>query len=345
MRADEPENRPDEDRAATIERAATEWFFRQDRGLTPEEKVEFARWLAAEVEHERMFAEIAGTWKSMASVRSRIVTVTPLTATGPAPLEATARCRRSRHWWSLSLAAAAAVALGFAAWWRSGSGNSKTFSLVASTEVGGLRTLTLPDGSTVQINTDTAVEMSFSATRRQVRLDRGEAHFNVAKDAARPFVVAAGSVAVRAVGTAFNVRRHAHAVEVLVAEGRVAVVNNQVAGTARASEIAAGQRVHVALGTVLAPPAVTPVAPEEIDKTLAWQKRRLEYVDAPLSEMIADFNRYNRHRLVIADPALAERRFGGTFQTDDYDSLVRLLEATFDVVAERRATETILRSR
>jgi len=67
------------------------------------------------------------------------------------------------------------------------------------------------------------------------------------------------------------------------------------------------------------------------------------YADAPLSEIIADFNRYNQHKLVVADARLAERRFGGTFPAGDYASLVQLLEKTFGVVVERRERETLLR--
>jgi transmembrane sensor len=87
------------------------------------------------------------------------------------------------------------------------------------------------------------------------------------------------------------------------------------------------------------------LGPMLLEAALAWQKRSLDYADAPLAEIVADFNRYNQHRLVIVDPALAKRRFGGTFPAGDYRSLVHVLEETFDVVAERRERETILRLR
>jgi ferric-dicitrate binding protein FerR (iron transport regulator) len=80
-----------------------------------------------------------------------------------------------------------------------------------------------------------------------------------------------------------------------------------------------------------------------VDVQFTAAKRRLDYADAPLSEIIADFNRYNQHKLVVTDARLAERRFGGTFPAGDYASLVQLLEKTFGVVVERRERETVLR--
>ena len=95
----------------------------------------------------------------------------------------------------------------------------------AETAIGALQKLDLPDGSVALLNTDSAIDTAFTATERRVRIVRGEVFFTVAKDAARPFVVTAGTVAVRAVGTAFNVQRHHGSVEVLVTEGRVRVTD------------------------------------------------------------------------------------------------------------------------
>jgi transmembrane sensor len=108
-----------------------------------------------------------------------------------------------------------------------------------------------------------------------------------------------------------------------------------------------GDKAVIAVKAAAAPAAaaMAVLSTREIEAALAWQKRSLDYADAPLAEIVADFNRYNQHRLVIVDPALAKRRFGGTFPAGDYRSLVHVLEETFDVVAERRERETILRLR
>jgi transmembrane sensor len=83
----------------------------------------------------------------------------------------------------------------------------------------------------------------------------------------------------------------------------------------------------------------------QIDGTLSWQKRRLKFAATPLGEVVAEFNRYNSHQLVIADPALAAEPFGGAFAPNGHEALVELLQQSFGVVAERRASQTILRKR
>jgi transmembrane sensor len=224
--------------------------------------------------------------------------------------------------------------------------------MIASTEVGVMRTLPLADGSVVQLNTDSAISVRFTATERRVELVRGEAHFQVTKNPARPFIVSAGTVAVRAVGTAFDVRMRPEAVEVLVTEGKVRVDDTakgqSLLPTPAAGEtplLIAGERAFIPVGTPvkLIPATVTAVAASEIGQRLAWQARRLEFVATPLSEMVTEFNRYTQHKLVIADARLAQRRFGGTFSAGDNEELVRLLEAEFGVIAEREANETKLR--
>ena len=333
--------------AERIEQAATEWFFLRDGGFTPDQSRAFAQWLKEDRRHRAAFAEIARTWSRLAEARALVQ---------PDAAVSTPRSHSLRfvRWLPVGLAAAASIAL--VGWFgRSSLKKSAGFAEQAATEVGGLRRLDLPDGSFVTLNTNSSVDVQFTTVERRVRLLRGEAHFEVAKNPSRPFVVEATGVAVKAVGTAFSVRVKPSAVDVLVTEGRVRVEDAvrgasllQPAPIAASSELpllVAGERVTIATSPEAPPvPArVATVAATEIDQALSWQKRRLDYADAPLSEIIADFNRYNQHKLVVADARLAERRFGGTFPAGDYASLVQLLEKTFGVVVERRDRETLLR--
>ncbi len=109
--------------------------------------------------------------------------------------------------------------------------------------------------------------------------------------------------------------------------------------------VAAGERVTIQLSGEILSTAnpIKSLTPLEIDQALAWRSRRVAFSDASLAEMVAEFNRYNRHKLVIADPSLAARRFGGTFPAGDYESFIQLLESTFGVVADRGADQTVLR--
>ena len=162
----------------------------------------------------------------------------------------------------------------------------------------------------------------------------------------------------RAVGTEFNVRMHSAAVDVIVREGAVRVDDRTTGATLLAPAAArsgavpvlgAGQRVTIPVVPLAQPAAVAarPVSlpSVEIERSLAWQNGRLVFDSAPLSAIVAEFNRYNRRQLVIADEQLAARRFGGTFVAADPATFVELLRGTADVAVEEHASEIVLRGR
>lgn len=354
MSSNQAEHREDSEGFDAVELQAADWVVKQDQGLTPQQEREFAAWLSADERHAEVFAELVETWGRIGELREPVTppVAMPVATTGVE--RGSGRPARSGKiiWLSAVPAAAAAIAFFSIITWRP-TDSAEPFAMTAATEVGGLRKLALPDGSVVQLNTDSAVAVQFSKETRRVQLVRGEAHFQVTKNPSRPFIVSASAVAVRAVGTAFDVRLRPESVEVLVTEGRVRV-NDSVKGHSLLASpatgdseplLVAGQRAVVSLATavVTAPAAVVAVAPVEMGQALAWQSRRLEFVATPLAAIVAEFNRYNRHKLVIADARLATRRFGGTFSAGDCEELVRLLEADFGVVAERGPDETKLR--
>jgi transmembrane sensor len=317
---------------AAIEGVAADWMIRRDQGLAPSEERELARWLAADARHAAAFKALAATWQLL----------------GEAPVAPAVPVRRAAkiYWLAPTLAAAAAaVAIAYVGWWRPGRALPTTvapFVTAARTEIGALRKVELPDGSVIQLNTDSAIDVRFENSERRVRLARGEAHFSVAKDSRRPFIVSAGGVDVRVVGTVFNVRLRSESVDVLVTEGKVRVGSN---ADTEAGAISAGQRVSVALAVPSAPVVVAPVevSSAEIKQSLAWQSRRLDFDATPLADIVAEINRYNRHKLVIDDARLAERLFGGSFPAGDYETLVRMLEANFEVMVDRKGDATRLR--
>jgi transmembrane sensor len=186
----------------------------------------------------------------------------------------------------------------------------------------------------------------FTATERRVVLVRGEAHFTVVKDSARPFVVSAGNASVRAVGTAFNVRFDPKRVEVLVTAGTVQVADIREKSVARPPLVTAGQRVVIeqVAAAVRAPVAVSAAASTEIEETLGWQSARLVFSRTPLSEAVAAFNRHSPSgpRLVIGDRSLRARRLGGSFRASNIEGFVRLLEQSADVRVERRGNQIVL---
>lgn len=323
-----------------VEAAAAVWLSLRDRGMSESETAEFMRWLQQSPKHGEIFAELDAVWKDF----DRAGAIRPAATTLPEPdlLEPRPAGRRRAFLagWRALAAAAAAVAVGWLGWQQLAAARP-----TVETPVGAFQKFDLPDGSVVQLNTDSAIKVHYSEVERRIELLRGEAHFDVAKNPARPFVVAANRVAVRAVGTAFNVRLREDAVDVLVTEGKVQV-NDTLrgasllpAGPDRAGPplLMQGERVVVPLAAVAAavPAAVSEVAPVEVRRALAWQERRLEFEDMPIGEVVAEFNRYNQTKLLLADPALQARRFSGTFRSDGYEAFVRLLEENFGVAAER----------
>lgn len=329
-----------------IEEAAAGWLVERDRGLSPAREAEFLRWLRADPAHEATYRALAATWSMIGGAGA---IERPVAARAASPWRA--------GWLAAAVAAAAALAVAYFGSYPGQQAPSRErldgrFAMTAKTEVGGVRRIDLPDGSVIQLNTDSVVDVEFAPGLRRVRLARGEAYFTVARNPARPFVVSAGGVDVRVLGTVFNVRLKPDAVDVLVTEGRVRVGSPAAhpasePGAHAPAELTAGQRVSLNLGHSEPEVAQQPVAatPAHIRQTLAWQGRRLDFDATPLSEIVAEINRYNRHQLSIADERLRERRFGGSFPATDHETVVRMLEADFGVEAERRAGQTLLRQK
>ena len=335
-----------------IEATAAVWLSLRDRGLSAAETAEFVRWLQLDPRHAAVFEELDRTWKSC----DRVAALQPATPHSPADADLLAPRARPRRparklAWAAGLAAAAAIAVLLAP-------RLLSPRHTAETAIGALQKLDLPDGSVALLNTDTAIDAAFTATERRVRIVRGEVFFTVAKDAARPFVVTAGTVAVRAVGTAFNVQRHHGSVEVLVTEGRVRVTDaadgrsllpKRETEAVEPPLLAAGERAVVPTASAAdgrASPelaTVVPVAPAALQRALAWQERRLEFDETPLADIARQFNRHNRVQLVVDDPQLAQQRFSGVFRADGHESFLRLLQEDFGVQVTRRGAEITLR--
>jgi transmembrane sensor len=302
---------------------------RRDRGLSAAESIDYELWLAADPRHAAAMQRTSAAW----SLLDRI----PESAAAPV-LAADAR---RRSFWRRTIAfgslAAAALVVGLFIWSRPLPADPAlvAFRLSATTKP---RLVTLSDGTVVQLNTGGAVVEEFTADTRHVTLTRGEAHFAVTKNPARPFVVQAGSLQVRAVGTAFNINLQSAAVDVIVTEGRVQLTT----GTPDAPALNAGERAtlrRAAAGPTL---VVARIGAAAITQTLAWREPLMRLGGATLAELAAEFERATGRRLVLADPTLAELRFGGRFRADDIDGFTHLLATTLDLDVERAADGTIV---
>jgi transmembrane sensor len=333
-------NQPSLDPA--VESAAAEWLVQHDRGLTPRQQDDFLQWLAASPAHRESFdrhRQMWGEFNALAQWR-------PEHSSVPNP-DLLARPRRSRVfcWWApIALAAAAGIAL--AIWWPPFHRlpSTETLSLTAAN----YRQETLPDGSVLDLNRGAHVIVQFSSSERRVLLAEGEAQFTVAKNPARPFIVRAAGVDVRAVGTAFNVKLAGPNLEVLVTEGAVRVSQSAPPlGTGAKAKapagrpevlamVSAGERTVVGLAEVISAPVVLPVTKAEVGQLLDWQPHLLDFNSEPLADVVAVFNRRNSARLVIGDESLRTLPIIASIRSDNVEGFVRLLEATMGVRAERR---------
>lgn len=325
---------------------AADWLARRESGLSADEQAEFSQWLLADPGHAAAAERLAATW-----ARLRQPQLNGQAAMVERLVEARVRTGRSRlarkiavvAWGGLAAAAAVGLAL-----LPMGRGPAVASAVPVAIETGPERR-TLADGSVVEFNAGAVIEVDFSPLRRDVRLVRGEAHFAVRKDSARPFVVTAGGVAVRAVGTAFSVRVAPEEIGVLVTEGQVAV-ERVVAAEAAAGPgptlVSAGRSLAVALDSARAVPIKpTAVARAEIDAALAWRNPRVEFTAMPLAEAVALFNGRNRLQLALADPALAGIPISGLFPSDDPETFSRLVIASAGLQAARAADGTIVLKR
>jgi transmembrane sensor len=255
------------------------------------------------------------------------------------------RAQRRRVAWAVSLAAAAALALAAIRFsWRPAAPVVPAAALAAT----GPRVVTLADGTLVRVNAGGEIVEQFTAAERRVELTRGEAHFTVTQDTARPFVVVAGTLRVRAVGTAFNVNfQPAQTVEVLVTEG-VVQLNSSTAPAAIARDplplLSPGQRALVALAPASPAAAVviTTASADEIAHALAWQAPLLRLGGATLAELVLEFQRSSGQRVILADPALASLRIGGRFRADDLAGFAHLLATSLDLETDRAADGTLV---
>jgi transmembrane sensor len=193
-----------------------------------------------------------------------------------------------------------------------------------ATSLGEVRKAPLADGSVAAINTESVVRVDLKPDIRRIDLEKGEAWFKVAKEAKRPFIVTAGEVRVRAVGTAFSVRRRGNGADVLVTEG---VVETWALGHEdRKIRVAAGSKAFVSDDQ---PPQAVAAA-TEIANALAWRDGQIALYGETLADAAAEFNRYNAKKIVILDAELASEKVVGQFRTDEPDAFARAAASTLD---------------
>jgi transmembrane sensor len=326
-----------------IEREAADWLARRDAGpLSAADQAAFQSWLDASIVHRVEFLRAEDAWEATLRLKALGAGVQSLKVPPTGRWSLSAFFRRSdggrpnsvfRGRWR-TFAAAAAVLLLAVGVWTVRTDNSGRYA----TAIGKVAIVSLPDGSHVTLNTDSRIRVTETATLRQVELQRGEAFFEVAHDTKRPFVVRVGNQRVVAVGTQFSVRREAGDAQVVVTEGQVRV--QSATSTANAQLVVAGAVAQASDSGTLVQTRSVPQAEE----LLSWRRGILVFHDATLAEATTEFNRYNEHKIRIADARIGQLRIAGTFRSTNSDAFVRLLEHGYPLRAAETGGEIVLNS-
>lgn len=330
-------------RAPVSEQATGWWVLLNERQATPADQRAFVEWMSKSPERVAAYLQAARLALALGSAEThwpetpveelireakaspREIAVLPIASDANLP-RSRSRMRHTLTW--LPVAATVVVAaVGAWMYWHPGPQRVET-------AIGEQRSLVLSDGSLVTLNTASRVEVEMSQHHRTVRLLSGEALFEVAHDATRPFDVMTGNTTVRAIGTQFDVDRRADSTTVTVVDGRVAVFTDS-----RDPREAEETRLPLQAGEqlTLLPSSARRTPRADVETALAWTQRKLIFQHRRLDEVAAEFNRYNRQVIEIRGPGLRLQEVTGVFQANDPASFLTFLSALPGVSLEKSA--------
>ena len=314
---------------ARADEQAALWAARlEGAALDAADRAELDAWLAADPAHRSLLARYCQFSADLEEQLPLLVAAGKVAM----PPEPAPRRRPLFRWLApLALAAAAAVAVGV---WIA---QPKQQLENIATSLAQRQSVTLADGTQVELNARTALRIESTRSERRVRLADGEAFFTVAKDSSRPFIVETPSGSVRVTGTAFNVRAAAAELEVIVVEGTV-----QVRATAVGDPRSGVPMPLTANDRLVASPAgisVEKLPSEKLNDALAWRAGQIVFDGTPLREAAAHFAHHHGRRIVVLDGA-AEHSLGGVYSLDDLETFFAGLETSFPVKVHRDLSGT-----
>lgn len=311
---------------SAIDERAADWIAARDRASatgawTPERQASLDAWLAESTAHRVAWLRLDTAWRQ--ADRLQVLKSTRQRA-GPTPALRSPVPRYAPWAAAVGIACAMGLFLAVQTPWRSAPQRY-------AADLGAREIVALKDGSHVTLNTATQVRAGLTSNQREVWLDRGEAFFEIAHDAAHPFVVHAGPNDITVLGTRFSVRREGDSVRVAVSEGRVQVASGKAPPT-----------ILVRDDTALSEPGnvlVTHRTPEQIQANLGWLQGKLVFRELTIGDAVREFNRYNHRRMVVDDPDVSRIEIGGVFDANNVDAFARLLQAGFGLDVQTRGDE------
>lgn len=335
------------DRHRSQEEAAY-WLIKlESEEFTSEDSRALREWLRINPEHKNALMEIAVLWNKM-NVLAELSDLFPLSRkTGTDSYETRSGTWRSGRRTAVAACLFIAICLGVylgSGFYEPGRTDNMGTDTAYQTAVGERRLINLPDGSEATMNTDSILEVAYTKEQRNIRLVKGEAHFNVAHDQNWPFLVYAGTGIIRAVGTAFSVHLKGEDVEVVVDQGSVKIAStkgiptdsyisqDEIEPTEFLTTINAGQGVEYEKENIH---PVRQIEPKIMSQKLSWQHGMLVFDGDPLDKVVKEICRYTNTRIIIRDPGLRNVRVGGYFKTGETEALLTVLQDNFSVLVER----------
>lgn len=338
------------EQAAPVTEQASAWWIALNAGTaTPEDHRAFCEWAARSPERIEAFLETARLTKVLKSTHLRwpdtpvetlarqahdagagvfhLHDAATSSRTVPADVKRQESFKRSFSRPVLALAATIVLAIASGLWILLSQGHRY------QTAVGEQRSVALDDGSVVTLNTATLIDVEFRNDRRLIRLLKGEALFQVARDPSRPFDVIADTATVRAVGTQFNIELKPRNTVITVVEGKVALSRQ-----AQTTYLSAGEQISVEPAIVKVAEVVRPADPTA---ATAWTQRRLVFDHRPIGEVAEEFNRYNRTQIEISGAGLRAEQMTGVFKANDPQSFLDFV-SRLPGVAIRRDEDRIV---
>ena len=300
----------------TVRDDAARWFVRlQEPAVSADEQQRFDAWLNQHPQHRDEFQLLQGLWTAADLL--------------PAPrLKALAEnqpARRERRPLLRYAVAASVLAVALGLGLFSGLNHPGGYSAEFSTALGERKHVALPDGSVIDLNSRSRLQVHYEKDRRLIELSEGEAMFSVEHDSSRPFVVEAGSGKITVTGTRFDVRRDVTQTRVAVEQGTVKVQGHDAPDN-EFINLTAGLGTHVdAQGKVAAAYAVNPA------ELTAWRGGKLVFNNARLSEVAAEVSRYREQPLTVSNPDVANLRLTSVFKSADTDALLKALPSILPV--------------
>ncbi len=300
---------------AALRAKAVQWFNLERSGdMTVDDELHFLEWLDQSDAHRDAYRLVERAWLIAGTIPQEPEILPPA-------VDGDTENRRAG--WRRHLTLAASLLLVFAVGWsvyqNAFSGFGTTQAQQFRTGVGQTTTVTLPEGSVVTLDAETEMRLRETPRERRVDLIAGRAFFRVAHDPSRPFTVNAGGKSVRAIGTAFEVSFEHGNMVVTLAEGKVRVEETG-SGSGSGTDMAPGGQL------VIGADRNWTLSRVDVAKETSWTEGRLIFMRDPLSEAVAEMNRYSPRKLIFKDGKIPEKQVVGVFQAGDVDGFVKAME-------------------